>query len=397
MKLTKWLFLLSLILFPLGELVRIPFIKDVVVKPFDIVVGLTTLSFVIYSITKKELPKTPLRLPIAAFVIVGAYSLLIQVYNLSANQFITSAFYLIRWIAYVGIFFVVSSFDQKFKKQIFIWLTGIGIVVLLLGFIQYIFYPDLRNLYYLGWDEHLYRLFSTFLDPNFAGAFLSLFLLYLFSLYQITQNDKYKIGIGLLSVLTLLGILLTYSRSAMFMLIVSSAVYLILQKKIKLIVGLFVIILLFFIISTQFVSSEGTNLLRTASSFSRIDSAEDALIIIRENPIAGVGFNAYRYVLERNNVQNPTTALEQHANSSPDSSLLFILATTGVVGGIAYLYLLFRMLKQSHILFKKGNIMGLYVFSCVIGLLINSIFINSLFFPFIIFWVWVHVGLIQNT
>ena len=47
MNVTKWLFLLSLVLFPLGELIRISLIHDVVIKPLDIAVGLTTLIFCI--------------------------------------------------------------------------------------------------------------------------------------------------------------------------------------------------------------------------------------------------------------------------------------------------------------------------------------------------------------
>ena len=62
-----------------------------------------------------------------------------------------------------------------------------GSLIVLLGFIQLMFYPALRNLYYLGWDEHLYRMFSTFLDPNFAGAFFVLF-----TLFVIDMSLRYK-------------------------------------------------------------------------------------------------------------------------------------------------------------------------------------------------------------
>lgn len=397
MNITKPLFLLSLILFPIGEVIRIPLIKDVIVKPFDIAVGLTTLSYMFSSIRPRSYPKTSLAFPIVAFILISVFSLLINLHYLSFNQFLASVSYVIRWAAYAGIFFVVSSFDPQFKKRLILWLTFVGSIILLLGFIQYIFYPDLRNLYYLGWDEHLYRLFSTFLDPNFAGVFLVLFLLYLFSLYQLIKEVKEKIGVRILSMLTFVGILLTYSRSALVMLIVGSAIFLVLQKKFKIVLGLGVILVVFVLASIQFASSEGTNLLRTASSISRIDSAKDAIRIIKSNPILGSGFNAYRYALYKRSLQNPTSALEQHANSSPDTSILFVLATTGVVGLAAYLYLYFVILKNTLGIFKKGNILGLYVFSCMIGLMFNSIFINSLFYPFIMFWMWTTVGLTENT
>ena len=51
-----------------------------------------------------------------------------------------------------------------------------GLVIVGLGFVQYFFYLGLRNLYYLGWDEHLSFIFQL-LDPNFAGAFPALFFI----------------------------------------------------------------------------------------------------------------------------------------------------------------------------------------------------------------------------
>lgn len=387
MKITKWLFLVSFILFPLGEIIRIPIAKDIVVKPLDIAVGLTTLSYIVHIAIKREITKTSLKFPILSFALIAGFSLLLQINNLSFNQFLASVLYVIRWVAYAGIFFVVSSFDIQFKRKLLVWLIGVGIVFLILGFIQYIFYPDLRNLYYLGWDEHLYRLFSTFLDPNFTGAFLVLFLL--LTLYR---------SLPILSALIILGILLTYSRSAYLMLLVSGGLFLILQKKFKIILGLLTILVIFITVSIWSVSSEGTNLLRTTSSISRIDSAKDAIVIIKSSPILGIGFNAYRYALQKRSSQNPTIALEQHANSSPDTSILFVLATTGIIGFLAYVYMWFQIMKIAlHNLKQHPKGVASVFVASTVGLFVNSLFINSLFFPSFMLWMWILLGLTENT
>lgn len=397
MKVTKWLFLLTLIFFPFGELIRIPLGNDIIVKPLDISVGLTTLSYAIYLLTNKKKLKGKLYIYGLSFIGIAMLSLIYNSFSLSANEFLTSFSYLVRWVLYFGIYFVSVSFDQKFKYWVFKFLMGAGSSILLLGFVQYLWYPDLRNLYYLGWDEHLYRLFSTFLDPNFTGAFFVLFFLFVLSMFAKSINVSQKILLAILSALTILGILLTYSRSAYLMLLVSGGLFLVLQKKFKIILGLGVILIIFALASTQFASSEGTKLIRTASSISRIDSDKKAIGIITSHPVLGVGFNAYRYILQKENLQNSTKALEQHANSSPDTSLLFVLVTTGVLGLSAYLYLYITILKNAYKVFKKGNILGLYVFSCMIGFLVNSVFINSLFYPFIMLWMWVLIGLTEST
>ena len=48
-------------------------------------------------------------------------------------------------------------------------------------------YPDLRNLWYLGWDPHYYRVFATLLDPNYVGILL---VLTIFVWIYIWVNNK---------------------------------------------------------------------------------------------------------------------------------------------------------------------------------------------------------------
>src|SRR3989344_4212784 len=89
-------------------------------------------------------------------------------------------------------------------------------------------------LYYLGWDEHLYRLFSTFLDPNFAGAFFVLYFLFALNILIDSlkkQTKFFSLFIGLMSFLALIAIFLTYSRSALLMLITGSFIFLFLNAR----------------------------------------------------------------------------------------------------------------------------------------------------------------------
>lgn len=147
----------------------------------------------------------------------------------------------------------------------------------------------------------------------------------------------------------------------------------------------------FLIIS--FSTTENTNLLRTASSFSRVESAGQALTIFKSSPLIGVGFNAYRYSLRRLGIEETPTDFENHANSTTDASLLFILATTGIIGLMAYGNLLYAIVKIS---FKKMHAGGAIIIALYGGLLLNSLVINSLFYTFIMLWMWTLVGFIDR-
>lgn len=378
MDLLKKIFILVLFLFPLGEIVRIDFGNGIVIKPLDIGVGLMVILWLMLKIRKKEKIKQKYILtPIILFAAVGGLSMLINAPDLSFNQFLVSIMYLIRWIIYAGIFFVLSDFDRDFKKRIRKALLIVGFLIVGLGYMQYLFYSNAKSLISLGWDEHMYRMFSTFLDPNFAGAFFVLFFLFLISNFFKKRNILY----GLILIFTLGAIFLTFSRSALVMLIASSSLLFILVNK-KIMIALLLSITLFvLIVSSRYYNIENINLFRVVSTEARLETAGNAVKIIQDNPILGVGFNAYRYAQLRYGFRNDKTSTISHADSGVDNSFLFVLATTGVVGFLSYLFMWYRILRKYWFV--------PVVTSSIFGLLLNSLFINSLFYAPIMLWIWI--------
>lgn len=399
MKIIKLLFLALIILMPLGEITRIDIGNNTVIKINDIVLFLTVFSYAIYYFLNKNKDKSKNNLskPILIFSIIGLVSLLINFSNLKINEFFVSILYLIRWLLYAGIYFVVSSFDYNFKKRIPIYLMISSLIVLFLGYFQYFFYPSLRNLYYLGWDEHLYRMFSSFLDPNFFGSFLVLILILNFGLLMLYKNIKSRALFLLSGLLIFNAVFLTYSRSALIMLFISIMVFLILIKKARLILLLIITFFVIFLFMSKNFYIENLNLLRTASSKARIDSSNTALKIIEKNPIMGVGFNAYRYAQLRYGFKKENSNIPNHSDSGTDNSFLFVLATTGIVGFISYLYLLLAIIKTTvNNLNAENNfnkIFSVVIISSFSGMIVNSIFINSLFYTFIMEWIWILLGI----
>ena len=398
MSLLKIIFSLFILSFPIAEIGRFQFSNGVAFSVNDILLAFLVIFWVIYRfLNKKTIGESTLKKPVLIFAGIAFASLLLNFQHLSTANFLISFSYLLRWGMYASVFFIAKEFDKKFKNKIPYLLVFSGLAVLLIGYIQYFFYPSLKNLFYLGWDEHLYRMFSSFLDPNYAGSFLVLFFVLILGLLYQSAKKKIQVRAFVLAVLdffVLLAIYLTYSRSAFIMLAVSLSTFLFLIKKWKLIIfALIGLLLIVFIVPKSF-QTEGTNLLRTFSSQQRITSSQVALKIFESNPVFGVGFNAYRYAQNKIGLDNENWQTT-HSGAGTDNSFLFVLATTGIVGLASYMYLILSIFILAKINFKN-NVFSLILFSSLAGLILNSFFVNSLFYVFIMEWIWITASLTEN-
>src|SRR5258708_5678669 len=332
---------LLLVFYPLGEITRITF-GEAAVTLIDITTGLIVFVWLFTKISSGEKLCGKLLKPIVIFISILALSLIFNSTKLNRTQIAVSASYILRWGMYASMYFVVKDLDFNFKKGLPYFMLASGFLIIIGGFIQYFIYPDLRNLYYLGWDEHLYRMFSSFLDPNFAGAFFVLYFLFVLVFFQKIKLKNYRYVLITILILSLVSILLTFSRSAYIMFFVGVLSLMSIKKQRK----LFFLIVIFsvgiFLTSKMVFKSEGTNLLRTASGNARLDSIGNAVVIFKDNPIFGVGFNSYRYAQKRYGFINEDKRLI-HSGAGTDNSFLFILATTGIVGFLGFLYLLYKI------------------------------------------------------
>jgi len=467
--LLKFLTVVLILLFPLGELGRINIYNEVSVTINDLLVGLLVSVWLISNIfvilvspvqrgasrisnvmgDAGQASMTNLRLakPILILIFIAFLSLLFNINSLRLPEFLVSFLYLLRFVAYAGIYFIVSGFDIGFKRKILALMIFSGTLIVLGGFVQYFFYPNLRNLYYLGWDEHLYRLFGSFLDPNFAASIISLFLVLILSMLfsrhfgplrprseaSLSRVSKrleildepfgltgmtQMVFLVLLSISAFIALLLTYSRSGYLMFFVSAVSLLLILGKKKYVVVLLLMFVIGIIFLPKNLGGEGVKLLRTASLISRSQYLNNAIVIFKDHPVLGVGFNTYRYAQRRYGFIDDISLKTSHAGSGTDNSFLFVLATTGIVGFTFYLYMWIRILKSCHPEVVSGfrssgvemlkrvqhdkreerfqKIISIVIISSSTGLFVNAFFLNSLFYPSVMLWMWVLVGLNEN-
>ena len=385
--------LLLLAVFPFGAVIRFSPISNLNIYPQDIIVGLLSAVLLVFFIIKKPRKYKNILLSAVVFNIIAIISLLVSSVELNYSELFISASYLLRFDAYLFLIFLgmiaFSKAQIKTLKKYFIYSS---LLTVAFGFIQYFFYNNLRNLYYLGWDEHLYRMFSTFLDPNFAGVIFVLLSLLLFSrVINEKKINKETVGSFAAFILTILALILTYSRTALISLIVGISIILILSKKIKLLLISIIIFTGSVLIFSDF-SVEGMNPIRIASSEARIESFKIAAKIFNTSPIIGIGFNAYRYAQIDKGVRIVNPQIPSNADSGTDNSVMFILATTGILGLISYFAIWGFIIKVSLFKEKKERIV---FYSILISLFIASQFINALFYAPIMLWIFYYVGIFE--
>ena len=368
-----------------GELIKFPLSGNLGPTLLDLAVFLLSLIGIIK--LKFKLKKPPLSLNLGLlFVLVCLLSLIFTPLHLQAIEYLVSFSYTVRFLLYL--IFALVLFTGAFpnvKKNISQTLMFSGVGIAILGLLQFIFLPDLSFLQSSGWDPHYFRTVSTFLDPNFAGAFfvLTLMLLIRHSRCLFCHSRecgnliKNKI---LIFIPVYLALLTTFSRSSYAMFLFSGLTLSFLKKSKTLffsILLLFLLLLLGFQIYAQLVAKpRGVD--RAQSASFRLDTWQDGLEIFRKSPILGVGFNAYKYAVREYNLENKQF-LGSRGSSTNDSSLLYTLATTGIVGLVIYIFFLLSLVKRS-----KNNQL---LMAAIIGLLPHSFFANSLFYPFILIWI----------
>lgn len=396
------IFSLLLFTFCLGQLGRISvFRPDLVIHLNDIVIGVIVLNFFLFKFWKKQkifLPK--FIQPIGAFFLIGVISLLVNLRNYQLEDIGVGSLYLIRWLAYGMLTVVVFNWCKTEKKKgekVLGFLILAGTITAIIGLFQYLFFPDLRPLKESGWDPHVYRVVGTFFDPGFIGAILVLNIILLIN-FLFLEKKTDSIAYFFPLAFSYLSMVLTYSRSTYLIFLFSMLLISILKKMPR----FFLTVVLIFFLTLQVIpkgKSYGTKLERQETWWARLESYKTAIKIFKKNPFLGVGFNNYRYAQIKYNFIAKDKSLKSHAAAGADNSFLFILATTGIIGLMSYLWMWGEIIKSTRLLkmSKQGEGFRKFVlWPSLFGIFVQSFFINSLFYPFIMEWLWILVGTLES-
>jgi len=172
------------------------------------------------------------------------------------------------------------------------------------------------------------------------------------------------------------ALLLTYSRSSFLALGTVVVVWAIIRKNWKLFGALVAFTAVIVVLPK--IPGDTLKLTRLDSSLARVGNWQESLTLIAKAPVFGYGFDTLRYL-------SPAAGdIVSKAAAGLDSSILFILATTGIVGLIAYINLFISMIRM-------GRHTTFYIAS-LSALLVHSLFVNSMFYPWVMIWMWILTG-----
>jgi O-antigen ligase len=326
--------------------------------------------------------------PFIFFIWICIVSLVINAGQISISLLLNSSLYLLRFILYYFIYLTVLASPYSSLW----WISGYfisGIIFIFFGYIQYFIWPDLRSLTILGWDPHYYRLTSTFLDPNFAGLYIVLFLLLGFQIFA-----KKRLKLILLSIFMIIALYLTHSRSSYMAFLGAFTVWAYLTRKYIIILGLMVLII--FLIILPKGRLDVTDLYRRDTAIARVVNWQKSVEFIKKSPLIGFGFNTLKYTGPFNQVKTDNIPLRSAGGI--DNSFLVVLATTGIIGFLSLLWLIYTQIKigLSTLNNKKYPGFGIVLISSLIALMIHCIFNNSLFYPWMMVFIWITTGVAEK-
>ncbi|EKE00209.1 MAG: O-antigen polymerase [uncultured bacterium] len=352
---------------------------EVNVYLFDLLIAVFVVYGMLVFLIKKQLTFPKSYIFFIAFTVIAGLSLVSKVGLLEGIQLVASGMYFVRWVLYLlsglVVFNMVKSSFISTQKLFTVFIIS-GLFISLAGFVQLVLLPDFETLDpVLGWDPHKNRLASTFFDPNFVGAYLTLCLVFVIEKLSVVikAKDRNNFTPLLISSFVLItAIFLTFSRSAWLMLAVVVLIYGIFKYRLLLVLALILVFSAYFFVPRVQTRLSGTTDPADSARF-RLVSWGNTWEIAKDNPLLGVGFNVFRYAQKDYGYLTVDT-FENHSGAGADSSLLFILATTGVFGLATFM-----------IGFCKNPSSNLLPLITCVSLLVDSQFINSLFYPQILF------------
>ncbi len=329
------------------------------------------------------------------FILWSLFTLLINTQSLSGGQLLVSFVYWLRLALYLLVLpaLVVLTRGRQLKKFLEVGFIIAVWILVLVGFAQLLFAPSFASLPafwrlptdYLvraGWDPHQGRLVSTWLDPNFFGAFLVVVLPLL-----LLRPSKKLVLKWTLVVLLLVALAFTQSRSSL----IAAAIGWLMFSPLLLIqllpVRASVPVRIRFIAMTGFLVAWllvaglllGDRLPGLWQQDATVSVRKEALQAVwsdlaERHSLLGTGYNTYQYAAAEAGLIN---SFSLHSRAGADNSWLTLWVTTGIVGVILFLLPWVALCRRAMRSWNYGNKMALTAVTAFSSLFIHSQFVNS--------------------
>jgi len=290
--------------------------------------------------TSKKL-KWPLFFPFAIFFLINILSIIINGNELSAW------YYFLRWPLFLYFAYIFTPFniikDAKTLKKTVVLVTISAILVLFSGFM---------SLWGQDWQNSFFRLKSIYIfssypfgeNHNLVAEFLNIGAFFILVIREFLKTKKAKRLIDILFILSVIGIILTFSRTGWITLFLQSAIYLIYRLKYRpheKTAAAILAILFLIVISPLFFKMSALQEKNSSSTENRLLLTTISLESFREKPLLGQGSGTFVNLVANN------TRFTAKYGAPVDSHGVMqkVLAENGILGLISWLFLLLYLLR----------------------------------------------------
>lgn len=335
--------------------------------------------------------KTDMQFPVLIFVLSSFISVVISTvkngfsFDLENNFLIAWKNYMLLPMAFMLTYKIIRT-EKSLKRMLLLLIIGIFGVA-------FYFYREMKSFdfshFSWGLKDRMTGLF-VYLGPNHYGAFFTHFGFVLLGIFLFEKTPARKwslLGIILLLVNSLIR---TLSRGSYVAFLAGLLILGILKSRIILLI--LVVFLIFWRALVPNAVVERIETTRTSSgeldpsSQERIELWKVGMDMFKSSPIVGCGFNSFE------------------ARGFVDTHNFYVkmLAESGIVGLLSFLYLLFASLRSGWDLYRKAHNdlykgLGLGFAVCVISVMITNIFGNRWSYLSLGSYFWIFLALVSRA
>jgi len=322
-------------------------------SPISITGAQTAVSFAVlfwvvrmFVVKKFRLVRTPLNIPIAAFLVAVAIGVIWAVdFRHSLKGYMS--------LGWMSIFFLTANNVRdvtRFRKLIRL-LISITTIAAAYGIFQHLtridFFGNVKHL-----NQPIPRSIGFFDGPATFGNYMLLVLPVIIGLFSYSNTGKEKRWLWLPALIIMTAIIFSYGRGVWLSLITGLIFMAILRSKrlvFFVLTGIIVSCTVLFILpSSKFSQRIIGTIKSTRPVGDRIYFLEGGLKITRDYPITGVGWGGFRKVYPK---YKPAEARESGCNAH--NNFLDVTVDSGLLGLGIFLWLLITIYKVGFHLFKE--------------------------------------------
>lgn len=320
------------------------------------------LLLTMFKISKERLVKISNKI-ISYSVIIFLFAISISMIN--SFNFENSLDYLNRFFYPFIAFFIIRLNNlslKKIKKYSFLILLSI-FLNLIYGYYQYF--------------DGARRIHGALFVMEFAGLLAFLVIFCFIYIWNPESNKKNKYFLSLIFIAAIIGVVLTGTRGIWIALTftVCVLVFLLDKKQIFKFILIFLLVsLIIFMFMPDYYSNRLTSIFdinQNNSNLTRLNLWRGAILIFKDNPINGIGLNNFSEIIGNNPYHKNPMGSKAHAHNN----YLQLLAETGIIGLMAFLFLNYKVIMTLFSLIKKTrDNFNKYYYYFVFGMYINYLF-----------------------